>query len=97
MDDTAREGIYLKICAIQNQLMILAGKSCFLSPLKAKPGFFKIMIYCLKNGLHIMLAHGSTDKRWKIGCFIMKDFLLPIENTTGYKRDWDLQADGDPF
>ena len=41
MDDTARVGIYLKIRAIQNQLMILAGKSCFLSSLKAKAGFSK--------------------------------------------------------
>ena len=63
VDDAAHEGIYLKIRAIQNQLMILAGKSCFLSPLKAKPGFFKIMNYGLKNGLHLMLAHGSTDER----------------------------------
>ena len=43
MDDSAREGIYLKIRAIQNQLMILAGKSCFLSSVKSKAGFFKIM------------------------------------------------------
>ena len=63
MDDTARVGIYLKIRAIQNQLMILAGKK-LLSPLVESEGrFFKIMNYGLKNGLHLMLVHGSTDKR----------------------------------